>query len=313
MGKIKKIWQDRGNQYRYAQWLWQYSRPYLGKILLVMVFGLLETVASLLMVQISKEIIDHATFGNAFVRLMVVYVLLMLGMQAVTVISSLVSTMLTERFSFGIRKQIYEKIIHSHWMDVKKYHTGDLMTRLTSDAGNVADGIIGTIPSIIQLAVELLLVFFTLFYYSPMLAMFALLAGGTWQIFTRWILRNPSTVTDEFLRYVLIWASMIGSAYCFYKDKHLALDLVKGRAKGAFNVVLSVFIEAAIVFFVGYVFVYGGWKLTANATNVSSVMRIPFKFLYSILPISGVFIILARALKYVQLFAERKEKKGENA
>ena len=100
-------------------------------------------------------------------------------------------------------------------------------------------------------------------------AMFALLAGGTWQIFTRWILRNPSTMTDEFLRYVLIWASMIGSAYCFYKDKHLALDLVKGRAKGAFNVVLSVFIEAAIVFFVGYVFVYGGWKLTANATNLS--------------------------------------------
>lgn len=36
-------------------------------------------------------------------------------------------------------------------------------------------------------------------------AMFALLAGGTWQIFTRWILHNPSTVTDEFLRYVLIW------------------------------------------------------------------------------------------------------------
>ena len=33
-------------------------------------------------------------------------------------------------------------------------------------------------------------------------AMFALLAGGTWQIFTRWILKNPSTFTDEFLRYV---------------------------------------------------------------------------------------------------------------
>ena len=187
MGKIKKIWQDRGNQYRYAQWLWQYSRPYLGKILLVMVFGLLETIASLLMVQISKEIIDHATFGNAFVRLMVVYVLLMLGMQAVTVISSLVSTMLTERFSFGIRKQIYEKIIHSHWMDVKKYHTGDLMTRLTSDAGNVADGIIGTIPSIIQLAVELLLVFLTLFYYSPMLAMFALLVAPVAALSSWWL------------------------------------------------------------------------------------------------------------------------------
>lgn len=144
-------------------------------------------------------------------------------------------------------------------------------------------------------------------------AMFALLAGGTWQIFTRWILKNPSTVTDEFLRYVLIWASMIGSAYCFYKDKHLALDLVKSRTKGVVDLVLTVFIEAAIVFFVGYVFVFGGWKLTMNATNVSSVMRIPFKFLYSILPISGVFIILARALKYIQLYLDSKEKKGENA
>ena len=64
-------------------------------------------------------------------------------------------------------------------------------------------------------------------------AMFALLAGGTWQIFTRWILKNPSTFTDEFLRYVLIWASMLGSAYCFYKDEHLALDLVKDRVKGS--------------------------------------------------------------------------------
>lgn len=89
------------------------------------------------------------------------------------------------------------------------------------------------------------------------------------------------------------YGSCIGAAFCFARHPVGSIP--------------------AIVFFVGYVFVYGGWKLTANATNVSSVMRIPFKFLYSILPISGVFIILARVLKYVQLFAERKEKKGENA
>ena len=143
------------------------------------------------------------------------------------------------------------------------------------------------------------------------LAMFALLAGGTWQIFTRWILRNPSTVTDEFLRYVLIWASMIGSAYCFYNDSHLALDLVKGRAKGKVDLVLSFLIELAIFFFVGYVFVYGGLRLTLLATNVSSVMRIPYRFLYSILPISGVFILAARILKNIQLYQEYHNKKGD--
>lgn len=143
------------------------------------------------------------------------------------------------------------------------------------------------------------------------LAMFALLCGGTWQIFTRWVLHDPSTVTDEFLRFVLIWASMIGSAYCFYNDSHLALDLVKGRTKGKTDLLLSILIEVAIFFFVGYVFVYGGLRLTLLATNVSSVMRIPYKFLYSILPISGVFILAARILKNIQRYQEYCNMKGD--
>lgn len=138
------------------------------------------------------------------------------------------------------------------------------------------------------------------------LAMGALVVGGTWQIFTRWVLGNPSTFTDEFLRYVLIWASMIGSAYCFYRDEHLALELVTDRVKGPVAVVLRIFIEVAILFFVCYVFIFGGMKLAMNATNISSVMHIPFKFLYSILPISGIFIVVARVLKYIRLLTEKK-------
>lgn len=138
------------------------------------------------------------------------------------------------------------------------------------------------------------------------LAMGALVVGGTWQIFTRWVLGNPSTFTDEFLRYVLIWASMIGSAYCFYRDEHLALELVTDRVKGPVAVVLQIFIEVAILFFVCYVFIFGGMKLAMNATNISSVMHIPFKFLYSILPISGIFIVVARVLKYIRLLTEKK-------
>ena len=141
-------------------------------------------------------------------------------------------------------------------------------------------------------------------------AMGALVLGGTWQIVSRWILGNPSTFTDEFLRYMLILASMLGSAYCFYRDEHLSLELVTDRAKGVFAIILQVFIELAILFFVCYVFIYGGWKLAMNATNVSSVMHIPMKYMYMIEPISGVFIVVARILKYVQLLTA---KKGEKA
>ena len=141
------------------------------------------------------------------------------------------------------------------------------------------------------------------------LAMLTLLVFGTWQIFTRWVLGNPSTFTDELLRYVLIISGFIGSAYCFYRDEHLALTLVTDKATGTFKIVLDVFIEACILFFVVYVFIFGGFKLANTATNVSSVMHIPMKTLYMIEPVCGILIVLARILKYVNMFAE---KKGEN-
>lgn len=190
MSKIKNLWSDRSNQYRYAKWLVQYAKPYMGRITVMMLFNLLYTVVGLVMVTLTKRIIDEATEGNPIITLIVCYLILTIGLQLVSVFGTLMNTMLTEKFSFGIRKQIYEKIIHSHWMDVKKYHTGDLMTRLTSDAGNVADGIIGTIPSIIQLIVELLLVFITLFSYSPLLACFALLVAPVAAVSSWWFGRK---------------------------------------------------------------------------------------------------------------------------
>lgn len=190
MSKIKNLWSDRSNQYQYVKWLVQYAKPYMGRITVMMLFNLLYTVVGLVMVTLTKRIIDEATEGNPIITLIVCYLILTIGLQLVSVFGTLMNTMLTEKFSFGIRKQIYEKIIHSHWMDVKKYHTGDLMTRLTSDAGNVADGIIGTIPSIIQLIVELLLVFITLFSYSPLLACFALLVAPVAAVSSWWVGRK---------------------------------------------------------------------------------------------------------------------------
>ena len=190
MSKIKNLWSDRSNQYQYAKWLVQYAKPYMGRITVMMMFNLLYTVVGLVMVTLTKRIIDEATEGNPIITWIVCYLILTIGLQLVSVFGTLMNTMLTEKFSFGIRKQIYEKIIHSHWMDVKKYHTGDLMTRLTSDAGNVADGIIGTIPSIIQLIVELLLVFITLFSYSPLLACFALLVAPVAAVSSWWFGRK---------------------------------------------------------------------------------------------------------------------------
>lgn len=178
MGRTLKFLKDWKNQKTYFKWLMQYSKPYIPAISLVLFINIVVAITSTYTAVVSKNIIDKASGGEQkIVSLIVAYIVMTLGLIVFDMIGQLIILVLDEKFSFGIRKQVYEQIIRSYWMDVKKYHTGDLMTRLTSDAGNIADGIIYTIPQIIKLVVEFVVAFITLFYYQPVLALIALLMG----------------------------------------------------------------------------------------------------------------------------------------
>ena len=180
MGKIEKLkryWRRRDDAREYFKWCLGYTKPYVPQLFLIMIFDLLSTLMSVGMAVIGKEMIDRASIGNLsdFWKIIVVYIAVILGSQFLGIISGLFSTIVYEKFGFGIRKNVYRKILDTCWIDVSKYHTGDLMTRLTSDVGAVSDGIATTIPTIIRLVVELLVTFFTLAYYDIRLALFALM------------------------------------------------------------------------------------------------------------------------------------------
>lgn len=175
MKKIVKRIKSYHISWEYIKWLVTYSIPYLPKILLVFIIGVISSLVAAELAVVSKNIIDSATSGNLVVTAIIVYIALTLGNLALSAITSLISVVLDEKFSFGIRKNLYEKIIESSWSDIKQYHTGDLMTRLTSDAGNISNGIIYTIPNIIRLIIELLIMFCILYYYEPALAILSLL------------------------------------------------------------------------------------------------------------------------------------------
>lgn len=197
MSKIKALWKDRDNQYKYFKWLMFYSKPYVWRIVLMMLLSLVGTGVTLWMVNVSKSIIDTATKSevladktHVIVSCILLYVGLTFLSQIIDIVSTLIRQIVVEKFSFGIRKQVYEKIINSSWLDITKYHTGDLMTRLTSDAGQIAEGIVSTIPSIIQLFVELVMVFGVLFYYSKILAVLALAVAPVAGIGSWWLGRK---------------------------------------------------------------------------------------------------------------------------
>lgn len=130
--------------------------------------------------------------------------------------------------------------------------------------------------------------------YSLVVLMVLMILNVSWQVFSRYFLSQPSSFTDELSRYTLIWLGMLGAAYVSGRSGHLAIDILPQSLKGAAQVRLQILIYAIVVFFVASVMVIGGGNLvyiTYTLQQKSATLQIPLAYIYSIIPISGLFVV----------------------
>jgi TRAP-type C4-dicarboxylate transport system permease small subunit len=120
-----------------------------------------------------------------------------------------------------------------------------------------------------------------------------------WQVATRFLLRNPSSFTEEIARYLLVWVGVLGGAYAVGKRIHLAIDLLPTKLEGRRKAMLELFIEICIFVFAALVLVFGGtglvW-LTLDLGQTSAALQVPLGFVYLVLPLSGLLMMFYSGL-----------------
>ena len=118
-----------------------------------------------------------------------------------------------------------------------------------------------------------------------------------YQVFTRYVLGSPAAFTEELVRYSLIWTGFIGAAYAFSTRQHMALILVQEKLNPSAKRILTAVIDTLVLIFALFVIVVGGIKLAMSAVHeYSALLGISRGLVYSMAPISGVFIILAQII-----------------
>lgn len=179
INKVKKYWNRKEDAVVYFKWVLGYTKPYIPQLAFLMIVDLISTLLSVSMAVIGKRMIDKASMGmvSDLWTIIIMYVFVIIGSEGLTMVSNMLSVVINEKFTFGIRKKVFRRILDTNWLDISKYHSGDLMTRLTSDVQSISEGISNTIPTIIRLIIELLVTFVTLSYYDIRLALFALLVA----------------------------------------------------------------------------------------------------------------------------------------
>ena len=124
--------------------------------------------------------------------------------------------------------------------------------------------------------------------------MAAMTLNVLWQVFSRFILQDPSSITEELARYMLIWIGMLGAAYVAGQKMHLAIDLLSTKLTGSKKSYLEIIIQLFIFLFSFFVMVIGGIRLvqiTLSLNQISAALQIPLGYVYSVVPISGALMM----------------------
>ena len=123
--------------------------------------------------------------------------------------------------------------------------------------------------------------------------LFIMLAAVIWQVFARFVLKSPSTVTDEISSYSLIWVGLLGAAYATGQNLHLAIDLLPEKMVKKNVVMFDGFVYLSVFVFAFLVMIVGGTRLcllSFQFEQTSASLNIPLGFIYLVIPFSGALI-----------------------
>ena len=136
------------------------------------------------------------------------------------------------------------------------------------------------------------------------LSMLWLVLVVLWQVVSRFILKTPSTMTDEAACFLMICIALLGGAYTVGQCKHLAIDLLTDKLSGRFRFYAGLFYHLVVGGFALVVMMAGGFWLSEHVFSmgqVSPATGIPAGYFYWVLPLAGLFIVLYSGLSLIEL------------
>lgn len=127
-----------------------------------------------------------------------------------------------------------------------------------------------------------------------------------WQVFTRYILGNPSTWSEELVSYMFAWASLMGASLITGERGHMNIPIIVEHMGPAMQKVKGVFGELVAFLFSLVILVYGGVKISSLAMGqMTSSLNVAVGVFYVIMPVCGVVNMVYTALNIADICKDK--------
>ena len=126
------------------------------------------------------------------------------------------------------------------------------------------------------------------------LLMTVMVVDVVWQVFSRFVLQQSSSITEELATYLLIWIGLLGGAYALHERAHLGIDLITNRLSEKGKVYSEIITFSVVMMVAIVVFIIGGFRLlyiTITLNQISPALQIKVGYFYSVIPLTGLLFV----------------------
>lgn len=160
-------------------WLKKETRPYRAAILFLACLAVSTTIFSILFAYTVRYLINSASDGET--QKLWLFASLLLGFLLLKILFKVLRSYYAERCSArmaaDLRTRTYGKILRSDYASVQQYHSGDLLTRLTTDIGEVSVYSVSLLPAVAGMLMQCLGSVVALLSIDPLFTSIYVVAG----------------------------------------------------------------------------------------------------------------------------------------
>ena len=121
----------------------------------------------------------------------------------------------------------------------------------------------------------------------------AMLIAVSWQVFTRFVLNNPSAISEELANIMFVWMALIAAALLYGEKGHMNINFLPEKLGPYWSNILVIISELFTLGMALLVLTYGGYHIAQNAMSQTNAAMLWLKIgqIYSVVPIAGACIV----------------------
>lgn len=111
------------------------------------------------------------------------------------------------------------------------------------------------------------------------------------QVFTRFILNNSLSWTEELSRYSFIWANFLGGIFCTKKGLHAVVTIITDYLNKKWKNILNIVVNVVVALISILIIIYGVKVTYTVRGQLSPALRISMSYVYAAAPFSSLFVL----------------------